>query len=540
LVVLTFLTGRPHGPFVAPGAGILLLFAALSWPIILASAAPGRALPALAVWCLALTAGMATRRLPESVRSSAWPGYALVLAGSGASIHGIWQRLGGLQGMAEDLAATEGGVAYRQEILDRLLDGRAFAGFTTPAALGCFLALTLAVTVCLATGSALRWRRALLWTSVPIQAGGMIAAASATATLALAAVLGAAFLLVKSRGNVKMPVRILVTVVVCLAALAAGVVALRGAEVLDLEHDNNPLKLRAGNVRIAGEIASDYPWLGTGPGGYGEAYALYRQEGDNESRHAHNLPMEMVAEFGVPGGVLLGVLFLTLFLEPLIRSARSGTSMKDWRFGASLGLAVFAIHNMADYTAYMPSLLWLMAVLRGLVCLDPEHSTKADEAAGGLSFQRSRLAGLAALLVVVTAATVSAGQGLAWNARYAAMEAHAAGHRQEALAAATLAVRFAPWDVDASQLQARLYLETGNVASAAWMVERAIALSPLKASSWSLRGVIRSLKGDGAGALADLEQAARLHPARLPLHEEAAVYRKQVEAALSAGGSSVD
>jgi hypothetical protein len=246
--------------------------------------------------------------------------------------------------------------------------------------------------------------------------------------------------------------------------------------------------------------------------------------------------MEMVAEFGVPGGVLLGVLFLTLFLEPLIRSVRSGVSMKDWRFGASLGLAVFAIHNMADYTAYMPSLLWLMAVLRGMVCLDPDHPAQADEPSGGFSFQRSRVAGLAALLVVVTAATVSAGQGLAWNARYAAMEADAAGHRREALAAATLAVRFAPWDVDANQLQARLYLETGNVASAARVVEKAIALSPLKASSWSLRGVIRSLQGDGAGALADLEQAARLHPAYLPLQEEAAVYRKQVETALYEGG----
>jgi tetratricopeptide (TPR) repeat protein len=331
-----------------------------------------------------------------------------------------------------------------------------------------------------------------------------------------------------------------VAAVVCLAALAAGVLALRGAEVLDPEHGNNPLKLRVGNVRVAGEIVSDHPWLGVGPGGYGEAYALYRLEGDNETRHAHNLPMEMVAEFGVPGGLLLGVLFLVLFLEPLIKAVRSGVAMKEWRFGAALGLAVFAVHNLADYTAYMPSLLWLMAILRGLVSLPRDDSAEAEEPDSRAPFRWADLTALGTLLVVVTAATISAGQGLAWNARYAAMEAHAAGQRQEALAAANRAVRLAPWDVDACQLQARLNLETGNVALAARVVEKTIALSPLKASSWSLRGVIRSMQGDGPGALADLEQAARLHPARNSLQEEAAVYREQVEAALSREGRSGD
>ena len=57
----------------------------------------------------------------------------------------------------------------------------------------------------------------------------------------------------------------------------------------------------------------DHPWRGTGPGGFAERFASYREPGDNETRHAHNLPLEFAAELGTAGWLVGAPLFYVLF-----------------------------------------------------------------------------------------------------------------------------------------------------------------------------------------------------------------------------------
>ncbi len=476
---------------------ILLVLAGLSWPLVLASSAPGKAIGFLATWILALAAGFGTARLLTGRRADSWLGGTLALAGALSGLHGLVQRTWSLQRLAAELAHRTD-IAYRQEVLDRVLDGRAFGAFSTPAALGGFMALALPVTLVLAWQAEGR-KRAILVSAVLLQIGGLVSTASATAMISLAVALALAGLIGLGSPGAKRMVLAAVLVVLAGGTLVA---VLRGAEIMNPAHGNNPLRLRAGNIRIAGEMAADHPWLGVGPGGYGERYPAYRRPTDNESMHVHNLPMELTAEFGITAGSVLTVLFFVLFLGPLARDIFRERGAPPWRRAAAVGLAAFAIHNLADFTAYMPSLLWLAALLLGAVV-----GTR-DEEPGIRSFG----IGPAALVFVFLAAAVAAAAGLASNARSEALAAEAGSDNAMALHHAGRAAALAPWDPDVRLILCRLYLLNGSLPEATAEAEAAIRLAPFRPAARGARSLVRELAGDLPGAWSDAREAARLYP----------------------------
>jgi O-antigen ligase len=490
IALLAMVAGAP-GTAAGPRR-LLLLMAVISWPLVLTAAAPGKAVAAIACWTLAMAVGFAAWMLPRSAGGDRWIGATLGLAGTAVGTHGLYQRFWGLPRLADDLAGRTG-IAYHQEILERVMDGRAFSAFSTPAALGGFLALTLPVTISIAWRS--DGRRRLLWgLAVLMQLGGLLAAASATALLSLAAAVGLAGIVGLGKGR-----KFVLAAVLVVVAGGGAVAVLRGSELLDPAHGNNPLRLRAGNIRIAGQMAAEHPWIGVGPGGYGENYPLYREPDDNESMHVHNLPMELVAEYGIPGGSALAVTFFVLFLGPLAGKRRGGESWSGWRGAAAIGLAAFAIHNLADYTAFMPSLLWLAALLRGLLADPPVRSRRAGEEP-------------AALAVVLLAAMVAAAGGLAWNARSEALTAWAGSDPVTALRHADRAAVLAPWDPDVRLLRCRLLLVGGRLPEAAMEADAAIRLAPFRPAARAARSLVRQHSGDLPGAWCDIREAVRLYP----------------------------
>lgn len=496
---------------------VLLASAALAWPMIVLSASPGKAIDALSVWALALAAGFGASRLHAPGNGDRWISGTLAVAGALAGLHGLFQRVWSLPRIAAELSQRHD-IAYRQEILDRVLDGRAFGPFSTPAALGGFLALVLPVTAMLA------WRargraRILPLLAVLLEVAGMICTASATALIALALALALAGMIgLGSTGAGKWVLAAAVMMVVGGALVAE----LRGAEVLNPEHGNNPLRLRAGNIRIAGEMAADHPWIGVGPGGFGERYPAYRKADDNESRHVHNLPMELVAELGIPAGSALAIVFFILFLGPLARERIREAGGPGCRTALAVGLAAFAVHNLADYTAFMPSLMWLASLLLGLLSQAGTSGEKVER--GGLD--------LAALAVVVLAAAIVAASGLAANARSAAMTAEAGGDAAGALARAGKAVTLAPWDPDARLLLCRLQLMEGKVPEAARHLDRTILLAPFRPAARSTRSMVRLQGGDLVGAWSDAREASRLYPADPAYREQAARLERMVQGRL--------
>jgi hypothetical protein len=392
----------------------------------------------------------------------------------------------------------------RELILARLEHQRAFAGFSTPAGLGGLLALAVPVTLGLAI-AARGWRRWVWYGVIGAQFGGLLSAASATATAALlgAVCLGA---LVWRAGRRTLWLALLAAMI-----LLAAIIGLRGAEVLSSSHPNSPWRLRAGNFLAAASMARDHPWTGVGPGGFAETYPGYRRPGDNETRHAHNLPLELCAELGWCAGALLSLVFFWVFLRPLWTERDRSP---PWRRGIAIGLSAFALQNLADFTAFLPSVLWTAVLLRGFTA-----APGSSGAAVSASPARRALNG-ASLAVAGAAALLLATNGVADDLRHDARAAAFRGEPERAEKLAGRAAAWAPWDPEAALLFARASLldpprarggeERTRLALA--RADRAVALSPVKPAAREFRAGIRLRLGDYPGAYADLVAASRLYP----------------------------
>jgi hypothetical protein len=222
----------------------------------------------------------------------------------------------------------------------------------------------------------------------------------------------------------------------------------------------------------------------------------------------HDLPLELCAELGLPAGILCSALFFWVFLSPLLRRR---DDLPPWARGASIGLAALAIQNLVDFTILLPSLLWLAAILRGLLALPSRVERRS----------RGPVVRLAALTAVIVAACLAGLSGLAWEARLNAKQDLAAGDIESAVLESARATRLAPWNPDGWLYRSELALATaardGNPeravrGSTVETIERAISLSPVRPAARIVRARLRALDGDLPGAYADAEQAARLYP----------------------------
>jgi tetratricopeptide (TPR) repeat protein len=523
--LLVLLRWRSDGAHAAPHA---LLVAAVAVAAVLASLArvPAAAVEPVAIGLIAIAAGLAVAWSGGEGRFTRAAVVAIALAAAGVALYALHQKFWGLERFAE-MVRQDPLYPDREAVLTRLGRGRAFGLFSTPAALGGFIALTLPATVGLALSSR-GWRRWAWCIAALVGVGAFLAAASATAAAAL---LGAVVLALVLWSRKR---RWLAMSATALVLLLAGVAWLRGGGVVNLEDRQGPWRLRAGNLHAAAAMAAERPWVGVGPGGFAEFYSIHRRPGDNETRHAHNLPLELAAEWGWPAGIVIAAVFFTLLLQPLWHHRRDGPA---WRRGIALGLAAFALQNLADFTAFMPSLLWTAAMLRGRLARAASH---AEPTSG-----RGTVPVLAAssLAIVLAALGVMAVGGLAKNARVAARAAAFAGETERALSLAERAVRLAPWDRDAALLLARLTTDVAlRVPSdearrrqAFERVEHTVRLAPVKAAAREPRARVRSAAGDAPGAFADWSEAARLYP----IHERYAAERDALRESLgsSARGS---
>ena len=499
----------------ALGLGLLSFF-----PASLVARAPGSVFQPLSVWILGLAAGVYASVLGAGQRRRDTIALALAVTAALVALHGLYQALWGLDELVSRIEAGMA-VAGRRLVLERAADGRAFAAFPTPAALGGFLALSLPLTLGTALGRTGPARGALMGLAV-IQGAGLLAAASATAAAALlaAVVLGAAVARPAAR-------RVLGAVVIG-TILVAGVILIRGAQVTDVDAVGSPWRLRAANFRAAGEMIADHPWTGVGAGGFGEVYPQYRRPLDNETQHVHNLPLELCAELGVPAAVLFSALFFYIFLSPLLRRREDAPL---WARGAAVGLAALAIQNLVDFTILLPSLLWLGAIVRGLLV----RPCPSEARSRGTALRP------VALTAVIVAACLAGLSGVAWEARLNAKQDLAAGDETGAQRQASLATRLAPWNPDGWLYRSEIALERAaggpEQGRAAYTesvdaVERAISMSPVRPGARIVRARLRALDGDLPGAYADALEATRLYP----IHEEYGVARDALARALDAAG----
>jgi O-antigen ligase len=107
-------------------------------------------------------------------------------------------------------------------------------------------------------------------------------------------------------------------------------------------------------------LMSDHPAFGVGPGRFAEESPTARS--DRDARWAHNGFLQMGAETGIPGLLLLAALFVWGFARLGLGGGPRGPALV-----AAAALAALGIHACVDYVLHFPALPLATAALVGAV-----------------------------------------------------------------------------------------------------------------------------------------------------------------------------
>jgi O-Antigen ligase len=349
----------PTAGGVRPPAWLPLL-APIGLAAILACSCRARAVDQTAALLLLVLAALLGGRAGRTAEGRRTLALTFVTLGCAAAILALLQRFVTYPALDRALraAASEGAGAA----LVRLQAGRPTGPFSLPAALGGFLAITLPIT--LAAGAVAR--------------AGRGAAGRRGAILAATALQGYALFLTRSFGALGAATLGLLLLLPRLAPaasrrrlLAAGLLLLllaaggwflhaRRAEI-GARPGGDPLSLRAGNWSAAMRMMADHPLLGVGPGSFGTAYTRYLRPGMNETRYAHDSYLQAAAEWGL--WILAPLAGLLASFGAALRSSRRRA---DAALPFLAGAAAFLVHNLVDFTAYLPGVAIPASLALGL------------------------------------------------------------------------------------------------------------------------------------------------------------------------------
>ncbi|HHQ49561.1 MAG TPA: O-antigen ligase family protein [Acidobacteria bacterium] len=336
--------------------------------------------------------------------------HLLLLAGGLAllSLWALWQETFGFHLAHEGLAALPENV--RNAVRFRLDSGRAFASQLHPGHLGVLLA-----TVVPLAGAGIAGRRhRRLWLFVLFLASLGLVLARSPLTMALAAA-GLLATLPSGRG------RGLRLVAAASSLILLAVVVFLRPDLLHLD----PIVWRLENWHNALWVWSGSPITGVGLGGFGQAALSVPFPVPNHPLHAHNLPLEWLAEMGLPGLFLAIVLYYWIF----------SVALRLWRHHRGLAAAILIVplHNLADFSLFQPGIAVVWATLVGWA-LAVAPATSESRSVAGRRWTAATAAALAAAFF-----------GLSWAASAVLHRPSLHAQGASALHAEILAHELAPW-----------------------------------------------------------------------------------------------
>jgi hypothetical protein len=490
-----------------PARRELWFLAALAFPLVLShlnAVDAGGSVAGLLRLGVALLIFVAARELCREERRA----ILVFLVGAGAilALHGLWQFTFGFEGMLA-------GGGLDEAAAGRLRTYRVYGRFALPSVFGSVLILILPVAVALAM-STRGWRRSAAALAGAAMAGALILTQSHGALLALALTAGVWW----SSGSRSRKRWLAIPAALAAAGLLLVSVA-RDGTVLSGATETGPVALRLRNFQAAAGMIGDFPLAGVGGGGFGSAYTLYRQLGDNETRQVHNTYLQMTAEHGLP--MLLPLVIGLGCLALAIGRARQGRDRV--LVGAAFGLTAFLLHNLWDFSGMLPATLWLAAAVAGLVAARRRDQPVTASPPGDEDPERSSgpaVAWVSMSIVLAVGALAGTLDSLSEMALTRARTALQEGDAPLALDEARRGERLAPWKAEHPMLQAELLLhhpglarapeETGAEALAA--ARRALALNRCWPAAHRTAALAALAVGDTGGAAVDLWKAGALYP----------------------------
>lgn len=251
--------------------------------------------------------------------------------------------------------------------------------------------------------------------------------------------------------------------------------------------------------RAAGAMAAARPWLGVGPGAFGEAYPAFRNSAWGlNTLYAHNLFLEMAAERGLLGlGAFLAFGFLAV---------RRGGARSARRAALTLSAAAFAAFNLANFGFSFPALYWLGFAGAGLLWAD------ADLDGAPPRWATHRRLGLAGVALCAAAGFASYALFRSGQCLERARGEFETGRWPSAREWVDRGLRWNRWNPELYDLGAALRLIARDSDGAARDLARCVALAPTSAGFRRDAAELALRRGRNDEALAHYDAAVRFLP----------------------------
>jgi hypothetical protein len=391
------------------------------------------------------------------------------------ALWGVWQVVTGLETIRpgiDELAAPAR--AYAEE---RVASGRGFASLPLPSHLAVLLATALPLLLARVRASP----RGIIWIAAAVLAVLGLIATRSPVGLGLAVLAVAPVLVGRHRAA-------MLLVVGSLLVAIAAVVVVR-PDVAKLE----PVSLRLDNWRTGVWLWTTSPASGVGVASFAQASQANPLAVGNRPAHAHSLAVEALAELGPAG--LAAVMLLGIWLFRLIRDVWESNR------GLALAIAVVPLHNLLDFSLFVPGVALPWAVLLGWAMAHRNNSGESRTEAP----VRGRM-------VLVTAVSAVLGVTiLQWTSVAVEAAAATSTDSREQFDDALQALRMGPWRVEPQFLLAAAAIDSGDrgLQDRAWFeLDRRRWLRPRSATLAGRRAQLALARGDVSSALSELWIAA--------------------------------
>lgn len=246
------------------------------------------------------------------------------------------------------------------------------------------------------------------------------------------------------------------------------------------------------------------PLLGVGTRNYEATYHQLREEPrPDDVRQAHSLPLEILAERGIVGGILfVGFLGVCAIRGVWRRFGRLGSEGKA-QAGALLAAASYwFVHSSAEWFWELPAITLVAFVY--LAFLVTPWRGEVVEAPRRISVVGLGSAGLATLALVVIVPLFAA--------NYCLQQSRSADTPEEALAAVERARDFNPLDSRLARREAELAMEAGQWNRVEASYQEAMRLDPEHYGPHLLLAAYYEKRGQFEQALSEYREARKLNP----------------------------
>ena len=327
--------------------------------------------------------------------------------------------------------------------------------------------------------------------------GGWIAAGAATALFLIP---GA----IRSRRKGKW----LVLIIILVAGFALGLGMAESKSVseragsmtrmLDPDRGGRSTSERLTMLEAGGEIISDYPLLGVGPGAWPAVRASYLTDLDFLPRYPHNGYLRAVAETGIPGIILLAIAILATAIPIFLAAFRKRDIMHA---GIAAAVAGVLLHIGVDFDAAFTGITLPLVVVTGLGL---SISGKVDAKRRIPRVPIFIFGGLAILLSILRgAASVSVDSAAGALQR---------GELGAAESAAKSAARVDPLSWEARYYLYQISVQRGDLSEAKRYIEATLARVPTAPDFLSEKGKLLAQSGDSGAAISSFERALQAAP----------------------------